>query len=49
MSVKRPTGSRRDPVISEKMLAGHVRDCSGILRAVAKTGRTMLKPLMKYS
>jgi hypothetical protein len=49
MSARRPTGRSREPVINENMLAGQVRDCSGISRAFARTGRTMLKPLMKYS
>ena len=33
----------------EKTLAGHVWDCDGISRAVARVGRITLKPLTKYS
>ena len=33
----------------EKTLAGHVWDCDGISKAVARVGRITLKPLTKYS
>jgi hypothetical protein len=49
MSARRPKGSRKEPVTSEKTLAGQVCEPLGMSRALETLGRMMLKPEMKNS